>query len=643
MNFINLKNGYGMEKVGDVMKLEKYLEQYVFTELKSDIINQDVKDKISNFRAEFEVNSIKHIRNQINSAVNTIKQFGARRIEIINTYDANKEELLDYAKKYNIRLKAYTKKFPQDILYFSMIDKILNINLWHYDTRLRTYHDIRKINDLILYDDGIITDVQKSKILNDMNKILVSSQRLLYNISLFQFFLPQSNELYDMTMKGTGFNDLITISYANSVNKRYQALMKNKSDVGGKQFGIILNLKEENQLNKKFFIKAYMGYYTNAVKKSTGNAETESTIQDNSHSVTGTTNIRVMNILDLKEPFVYKVLEQLNIGPQTNFIINPYINNGFYIATDDLNIENKQKFIEIGSIKGNTGLENTELGFTNLLYTFLKSNNLSIQQNKDRDNVFVEVIKTDIIARLFKLRDFNTGNFGCIVKNDELNEDGQFIEQTINSCEFKVVDFVVPEYNLYTNTEIGEQFLSGNTTIKYSKGSIMSKILVERTITSKDDDTTVQEKKIQRNLQEKFYFGYKALSQLEKRLQIYGQKHQGLFVKEGNIEDTSSDIILTKLLETEAEGIKKLMQVHRNDLPVLANRTNAELIGFKNGLAPEDIENERERLKYLDNAFKDLDVYCDNVVTNYRTLKVFIENGYNKYFDRNGNLKQNDL
>lgn len=47
------------------------------------------------------------------------------------------------------------------------------------------------------------------------------------------------------------------------------------------------------------------------------------------------------------EPFAYILLECFGIGPHVEFIINPYISRGFYIATRDLTHEN-HVFMELG-------------------------------------------------------------------------------------------------------------------------------------------------------------------------------------------------------------------------------------------------------------------------------------------------------
>ena len=62
-------------------------------------------------------------------------------------------------------------------------------------------------------------------------------------------------------------------------------------------------------------------------------------------------------------------------------------------------------------------------------------------------------------------------------------------------------------------------------------------------------------------------------------------------------------------------------------------RTNAELIGFKLGKKPKDIDDQSEgQLDYLNDAFEDLDIYCQSIMYNYKNLKKIMIDGHNKYF-----------
>ena len=105
--------------------------------------------------------------------------------------------------------------------------------------------------------------------------------------------------------------------------------------------------------------------------------------------------------------------------------------------------------------------------------------------------------------------------------------------------------------------------------------------------------------------------------------------------------DDSLDEKFRNILKISSENIKNLMlqkRGNKNDpeenilKDPLTNlpRTNAELIGFKIGKAPDNIGSSERIIDYLDNAFKDLDNYCQNIMYNYKTLKKYILNNYKK-------------
>ena len=79
------------------------------------------------------------------------------------------------------------------------------------------------------------------------------------------------------------------------------------------------------------------------------------------------------------------------------------------------------------------------------------------------------------------------------------------------------------------------------------------------------------------------------------------------------------------------------MLQRRSDLPILRDRTHAELIGFKSVTGFTGTKRQREpeqtlNLEYIEDAFEDLDNYCQGIMCNYKTLKKFIMDGYHMEF-----------
>ena len=95
--------------------------------------------------------------------------------------------------------------------------------------------------------------------------------------------------------------------------------------VQGIFFGSIVKIKtKDGNLLKRYYLKAYEGYPA-VNQKNSQQSYADATIlytSTNSQNRPTTTPYK----LDLREPFVYKVLEQLGYGPNVHFFVNPYIN-----------------------------------------------------------------------------------------------------------------------------------------------------------------------------------------------------------------------------------------------------------------------------------------------------------------------------
>ena len=139
--------------------------------------------------------------------------------------------------------------------------------------------------------------------------------------------------------------------------------------------------------------------------------------------------------------------------------------------------------------------------------------------------------------------------------------------------------------------------------------------------------------------------GFNALEQFKKRIETVklDQINFSEIKKISNLEeeepDDSVDEKLRNILAISSETIKNLMlkKIGIENKPEesmlkdpLTNlpRTNAELLGFKKGKAPNNIGLSERIIDYLDDAFEDLDNYCQSIMYNYKTLKQYILNNY---------------
>ena len=575
----------GSNEASDIpMKIEEYLFNYILrNENKNLFNNQNIIDGLNTTRGNIlrsainsyriKLDNVSHrnmkkeeieLKNgfieKINDFISKLKRIPAVDyvgvLNVINNLiEAETEIKTKFPKFPSLEsvIKSQTTMIEKSATYYEIVNIILSKSLWLSEYRPYSYSVIRRINDLLLYDDGIVTDLSKKALLDSLNKPLVSSRRLLLSSIVDSDLVLNGSSLMeniDTEFSEYGYGSIII----SGIDRELDILPKSN----GKQFGFKLEIKDtSSELKSNFFVKSYMGYYGNAIKFSYGNETSSSPLMINSQERRSMSSTKVRSILNLKEPF------KLGFSPEVHFIINPYITGGFFIATADLNNESKkERFFEIGHIAGKprrtdlaTGLEDKNIGFIQLF-------NIELEQpleNKN-PNIFTELTKIDMLARIFRLEDFNTGNFGCVVKIDEL-EENKFTKASINNCEFKVIDFApYTKDENYTDSSISNNFISGNTTINYSDESIMAKALKNRLV------------------QEKFFFGFRALRQFQSRLGIpiphtfgvegteyflaLNPKREYIFIKREDVTEID-ELMLEQILFSKTNEIRSLMLEQR--------------------------------------------------------------------------------
>ena len=122
-----------------------------------------------------------------------------------------------------------------------------------------------------------------------------------------------------------------TLNYGFRFNNRYSVHLKPKS---GAQFGAKVEIVDLERLQRKdvYFLKSYFGYpATNSAHTGTILNLTTTQKSDNIHAS------NLYSKLNWKEPVIYKILESLQLGPKVSFLINPVLNDGFFILNKDMN------------------------------------------------------------------------------------------------------------------------------------------------------------------------------------------------------------------------------------------------------------------------------------------------------------------
>ena len=351
-----------------------------------------------------------------------------------------------------------------------------------------------------------------------IKKLFLGSRKFLQDqaveqISDFRIYLNSGIEEYNFNERALLFK-----------KDGYRAVIRNKGS--GDEFGEILSLEnKETGSIFRYFIKAYSGY---PIKNS---AEGSGALSISSGVISGAKsgNVGHFTLPNLIEPFIYKILESVKIGPKSEFILNPYIENGFYIATRGLT-DLGQTFKEVDKLDSLLVKKIEEMDKQNMQY-----------------NIFnINITMIDFIARVMQLSDLNKGNFGFVLNGNNEYTEENFVAN-ISVISPYIIDFRVnKEINEIYTIKIGCNFLNGNSTINYGDESIMAKILKNK------------------SEQEKFFFGFKALQQFQSRLDIARP------INDEEIEEEyKDDFQLEEILKQKSSEIKSLMLEQRgtNDKP----------------------------------------------------------------------------
>ncbi|EAY14870.1 hypothetical protein TVAG_411360 [Trichomonas vaginalis G3] len=384
----------------------------------------------------------------------------------------------------------------------------------------------------------------------------------------------------------------------------YKVIVNTKKE--GEEFGEILTLIQDDKKIVRYFIKGYLGYPAK-------NGYFDQTALFGPLWVTDDPfPPEYYHYPYLREPFAYKILEFFGMGPHTEFIINPYIGRGFYIATRDLTHENNTFYELEKNIFPNYDFDRC------LYHRFNPSVNSirKIPKSEDLIIIFTKLTKLDIISRIMHLFDLNKRNIGLSLDNCGNAPDiNFFLFENIPREIPYIIDFRVAKFTKDYIKSVGHEFLNGRTNIDYGSESTISLALKNKT------------------KQEKFLLGFKAMKGIQEQL-------ASISITETNDECNSIDEIqLKELLKQKSSEFKSLFLQRRDDLPVFRNRTNAELIGYstRNSSSNEHESNDKHVLS-IEDAFDDLDKYCSDIVSCYQTLKNFILKGYHEYYNTDGNL-----
>ena len=519
-------------------------------------------------------------------------------------------------------LEFFNKEYEKNLMsafiksFSVLIDDILTKKINDSKTRFLSFCFIRRMTDCIYDEDytGLSTNIYFKK---KMSNVFSNSRRLIRNLFAFEFI--KNLELFNIT--NIPFGEIVkedeTIEY---IYRNNNIIIRFKPKEVGINSGFILYIiKNDNgveEILNCFYVKKYHGS-TKAGSKNFKEEDSETFFYSSPLSFNASFNSIIKKSklekrkFDLKEPFLYALLNLLNFIPDVKFFLNPYTIDGFYIATKSIS-DIKNKFISLSKI--------------------------SIGTNKDNDNFLKESLnQTDFISRFLRLRDLHNDNFGFVIEHNK---------EIFKSL--AIIDFAQPifmESYRIPSEKLKTEFL--NCTYSGQKNEGIRILNLDACYL--DDNGMFMKNCLKVEEKTRFLNGFNSIEQFKNRIEnVKLPKIDFSEIKRDYFEDEEPDDLLDEklrnILYIQSENVKNLMIQERgtenkqeeNMLrhPITKQpRTNAELIGFKLGKKPKDIDDPSEgQLDYLNDAFEDLDNYCKSIMYNYKILKKIITDGYNKYF-----------
>ncbi|MDR1473998.1 MAG: hypothetical protein LBI41_05585 [Lactobacillales bacterium] len=242
-----------------------------------------------------------------------------------------------------------------------------------------------------------------------------------------------------------------------SGGKNYACLLRKKT--GGVHFGGVVDIGEiipsdedglpilNPESKRTYFLKAYHGYPATESKDS-GDTKLD-TIRMATSTEEAPENLPVQP-LDLREPFIYSMLNKLKLGPKAHFMINPYINNGFFIVTEGLSAHGEE-FVELEKI--NDKLQANKSNPTDI-NTILRP----LSRYPLKGKMVCDLTLASIFVNIFRLTDIKGDNIGYVAPSSLFNH---LVDcSDYHQLKLMMIDFLTPHPEA-AQSPIIESFLQG--------------------------------------------------------------------------------------------------------------------------------------------------------------------------------------
>ena len=478
------------------------------------------------------------------------------------------QKYTEYSHKYESYLLSFLKFYSNklldcafgDINYIAFINNnVLGIDfLFNYQYSKECLTFIRQVSDLI-YNDFSFLNKSVNLIYIYFQNIFRYSRRLMIYMFVDNIF---RKEILNNLEKNIFYKRLSEVVNKDKDPKIFLKLIyKNETEIKelivyNKMSGI--NSGAIIQTDKiKYFIKTFH----NLFKKQTSYESLDLKIGFSSNPLTSEKELNEL-IINIFEPLEYFILEELDYGPKVEIIINPYVNEGLYIVTKDIE-ENGNKFYLFKDI--NDKMKNN----------IIKENDLI----NDKD-LAISLNEIYIISILLDIKDLNIGNFGFLENGENIDE------KNLKYEDIKIIDFIPSFYKNNKN------FSSYNSLITRQNNGIdlNDKNIIGRIILSNDND-----------INNKNQILNKAFKKIKNKL------------KDRNLNDILEKCLtrLINILEVErGNNSDEIMLMNTNEFK---KRKNYEFLGYQN------IDSKIPY--YYPNIKSDLESYINFIINNFNELE----------------------
>ena len=281
--------------------------------------------------------------------------------------------------------KIYNKKYQQLILIL-----IKEINQFKVSEIEKRYF-LTKITQIFFHSKRLLTVIISPQIIE---KFAINNKILNNSFSIINYERKTINNIQNNPVH----KELCNFKIKN-IEYICEILPKDK----GAFFGAIIEIREKvnNTFLQRYYLKSHTRYpATN--KKNDKESYTVSSELLNSLETEDSIAANKLYSIDLREPFIYMLLDKLGFGPKTYILINPYINYGLFIITEDLNSKDII-FKELNEI-------NKELGIDFDAIFASESEHQLKKYIKKGLNLL------NIITNIFELKDIKGDNIGFLGK-----------------------------------------------------------------------------------------------------------------------------------------------------------------------------------------------------------------------------------